>query len=147
VEEQKPQLTNFVFFALFVLIPVWTVPFNTLSIQLDIFTARDYALITLLSFLSSIFITMQGYVIRQKWIASAPIGAAAGGLGALFAGIAGTAFCASCLALLFALFGTGFGSVIFVLEYRWYFVSAAVLFLLLAIYLTAHNIGKVRASR
>jgi hypothetical protein len=136
----------FAFFALFVLIPVWTEPFNTLSIQLDIFTARDYALITLLSFLSSIFITMQGYVIRQKWIASGAIGAAAGGLGALFAGIAGTAICVSCLVPIFALFGIGFGGSIFVLEYQWYFVAATTLIMLVAIYLTARKINRICSS-
>ena len=69
-----------------------------------------------------------------------------GGLGALFAGIAGTAFCASCLAPLFALFGIGFGGVIFVLNYRWYFVVVITLLLLIAIYLTARKINKVCAS-
>lgn len=72
--------------------------------------------------------------------------ATAGGLGALFAGIAGTAFCASCLAPLFAIFGIGFGGVIFVLEYRWYFVVAVTLFMLTAIYLTARKINKVCVS-
>ncbi|MEK7500563.1 MAG: hypothetical protein AAB642_00350, partial [Patescibacteria group bacterium] len=56
----------FIFFALFVLIPVWTVSGNTLATQLDIFTARDYAVLVLLSSLSSLFITMQIYVMRQK---------------------------------------------------------------------------------
>ncbi|MEK7500952.1 MAG: hypothetical protein AAB642_02390, partial [Patescibacteria group bacterium] len=67
----------------------------------------------------------------------------AGGLGALFAGIAGTAFCASCLAPLFALFGIGFGGVVFVLEYRFYFVFGITLLMLTAIYLTARKINKV----
>lgn len=94
----------FVFFALFVLIPVWTVSGNTLAVQLDIFTARDYVVLVLLSSLSSLFITMQGYVMRQKRKIGGVSTATAGGVGALFAGIAGTAFCASCLAPLFAIF-------------------------------------------
>ncbi|MBI2038046.1 MAG: hypothetical protein HYT15_03935, partial [Candidatus Magasanikbacteria bacterium] len=56
----------FIFFTLFVFIPVWTVAGNTLAIQLDIFTARDYVVLVLLSSLSSLFITMQVYVMRQK---------------------------------------------------------------------------------
>lgn len=136
----------FVFFALFVLIPVWAVPFNTLATQLDFFTARDYAVLVLLSSLSSLFITMQGYVMRQKRKIAGVGTATAGGLGALFAGIAGTAFCASCLAPLFALFGIGFGGVIFVLEYRWYFVVAITLIMLVAIYLMARKINKVCTS-
>lgn len=136
----------FIFFALFVLIPVWTVSGNTLTTQLNIFTARDYGVLVLLSALSSLFITMQIYVMQQKRKVGGVGTATAGGLGALFAGIAGTAFCASCLAPLFAIFGIGFGGVIFVLEYRWYFVVAVTLFMLTAIYLTARKINKVCVS-
>lgn len=133
----------FVFFALFVLIPVWTVSGNTLSTQLDAFAIRDYAVLFLLSSLSSLFITMQGYVMRQKRKIGGVGTATAGGLGVLFAGIAGTAFCASCLAPFFALFGIGFGGVVFVLTYRWYFVVAITLVMLMAIYLTARKINRV----
>lgn len=136
----------FVFFALFIFIPVWTVSGNTLATQLDIFTTRDYTVLVLLSALSSLFITMQVYVMRQKRKIGGVGTATAGGLGALFAGIAGTAFCASCLAPLFAIFGIGFGGVIFVLEYRWYFVVAITLIMLVAIYLTARKINKVCIS-
>lgn len=132
-----------VMFALFVFIPVWTVPGNTLATQLDIFAFRDYAVLILLSSLSSLFITMQIYVMRQKRKMKGVSAAAGGGLGALFAGIAGTAFCASCLAPLFAIFGIGFGGVIFVLEYRLYFVIGITLLMLIAIYLTARKINKV----
>jgi len=136
----------FIFFALFVFIPVWTVSGNTLATQLDIFTARDYAVLVLLSSLSSLFITMQVYVMRQKRKIGGVSTATAGGLGALFAGIAGTAFCASCLAPLFAIFGIGFGGVIFVLEYRFYFVAGITLLMLITIYLTARKINKVCIS-
>lgn len=133
----------FVFFGFFVLIPVWTVSGNTLATQFDIFTARDYAVLVLLSSLSSLFITMQICVMRRKRKVKDIGTATAGGLGALFAGIAGTAFCASCLAPLFALFGIGFGGVIFVLEYRFYFVAGITLFMLIALYLTARKISRV----
>ena len=136
----------FVFFSLFVFIPVWTVSGNTLAIQLDIFTSRDYAVLVLLSSLSSLFITMQVYVVLQKRKIGGVSTATAGGLGALFAGITGTAFCASCLAPLFAIFGIGFGGVIFVLEYRFYFVAGITLLMLIAIYLTARKINKVCTS-
>lgn len=135
-----------VFFALFVFIPVWTVLGNTLATQFEIFTARDYAVLVLFSSLSSLFITMQIFVMRHRKKVEGISAATAGGLGALFAGIAGTAFCVSCLAPLFALFGIGFGGVVFVLEYRWYFVVAITLLLLLAICLTARKINRVCVS-
>lgn len=136
----------FVFFALFVLIPVWTVVGNTLATQLDIFTARDYAVLVLLSSLSSLFITMHVYVMRRRQKLRGAGQVAAGGLGTLFAGIAGTAFCASCLAPLFALVGIGFGGVALVLEYRFYLVAAVALLLLLAIFLTARRIHNACTS-
>ncbi|MBI2024956.1 MAG: hypothetical protein HYT03_02645 [Candidatus Harrisonbacteria bacterium] len=135
-----------VFFALFVLIPVWTVAGNTLAYQLKIFTARDYAVLVLLSGLSSLFITMQVFVMKLRKKVAGLGGTVGGGLGALFAGIAGTAFCASCLAPLFAIFGIGFGGVVFVLDYRWYFVVGVTALMLIAIYLMARKINKVCIS-
>lgn len=135
-----------IFLALFTLIPVWAVSGNTLATQLSIFTARDYVVLVLLSSLSSLFITMQIFVMRHRKRAEGIGVTTAGGLGALFAGIAGTAFCAACLAPLFALVGIGFGGVVFVLEYRWYFVVAITLLLLFAIYLTAGKITRVCIS-
>lgn len=131
---------------LFTLIPVWTVAGNTLATQLNIFTPRDYAVLVLLSGLSALFITMQSYVMRLRKRADGIGRTVSGGLGALFAGIAGTAFCASCLAPLFALFGIGFGGVIFVLDYRFYFVIGITVLILTAIYLTARKINKVCTS-
>lgn len=133
-------------FALFTIIPVWTVAGNTLAIQLEIFTLRDYATLILLSGLSALFITMQIYVMRSRKKVEGVGRAVGGGLGTLFAGIAGTAFCASCLAPLFAFFGIGFGGVIFVLNYRWYFVVGITLLMLIAIYLTARKISRVCVS-
>lgn len=127
---------------LFTLIPVWTVPGNTLATQLDIFALQDYIVLALLSSLSSLFLTLQIYVMREKKKFRGASTAISGGVGALFAGVAGTAFCASCLAPFFAIFGIGFGGVVFVLEYRLYFVAAITIFMLIAIYLIARKIGR-----
>ncbi|TSC68310.1 MAG: hypothetical protein G01um101466_494 [Parcubacteria group bacterium Gr01-1014_66] len=131
---------------LFVLMPVWTVSGNTLAYQLKIFTPRDYAVLVLLSGLSALFITMQVFVMKLRKKVAGLGGTVGGGLGALFAGIMGTAFCASCLAPLFAFFGIGFGGVVFVLNYRWYFVVGITLLMLTAIYLTTRKINKVCTS-
>lgn len=136
----------FVMFALFTLTPVWTVAGNTLVYQLKIFTTRDYAVLLLLSGLSALFITMQAYAMRLRKNVVGLGETVGGGLGALFAGIAGTAFCASCLAPLFVIFGIGFGGVVFVLNYRWYFVVAITFLMLTAIYLTARKINRVCTS-
>lgn len=131
---------------LFTLIPVWTVAGNTLATQLKIFTSRDYTVLVILSGLSALFITMQVYVMKLRKKVEDVGRTVGGGLGALFAGIVGTAFCASCLAPLFAIFGIGFGGVVFVLNYRFYFVVGITLLMLTAIYLTARKINKVCTS-
>lgn len=131
---------------LFTLIPVWTVAGNTLATQLKIFTPRDYAILILLSGLSALFITMQIYVIRLRKKVRGVGRIIGGGLGALFAGIAGTAFCVSCLVPLFAVFGIGLGGVVFILNYRLYFVAVTTLLLLIGMYLTARQINKACAS-
>ena len=133
----------FVMFALFILIPVWAVSGNSIVIQLDIFTLQDYVTLSLLSGLYALFMAMQVYAMRQGKKMEGVGVAIGGGVGALFAGIAGTAFCASCLVPLFALFSVGLGGVIFILQYRLYFVILIVLFMLISIYFTARKIQKV----
>jgi len=86
---------------------------------------------------------MQIFLMRQKKQMKSVGAVVGGGAGTLFAGIAGTAFCVSCLAPLFALFGIGFGGVIFVLQYRFYFVIAITALMLIAIYFTAGRIRQV----
>jgi len=133
--------------ALLVLIPVFSVTGNSIGTQTSLFTPRDVAVIVLLSALYALFITMQVYSMRIKYAARVAGSALGGGMGALFAGVAGTAFCASCLAPLFALFGIGFGGVLFVLEYRFFFVAGIVLFMLIAIYLLARSIRRMRDTQ
>ena len=130
-------------FGLFTFIPSWSVPGISVSQQLDIFSSRDFVILSLLSSLYALFIPMQVYAFRQKRDVGGIGAAAGGGAGVLFSGVAGTAFCASCLAPLFAFFGIGFGGVIFVLSYRIYFVIGILLLMLLSIYLTARKIKNV----
>jgi Flp pilus assembly pilin Flp len=136
-------LISVVMMSLFVLVPTWTVDGNTVSTQLTLFTPIDLFILALLTIISALYMTMQMFVMRTgKKIQG--VGATVGGaFGALFAGITGTAFCASCLAPLFAIFGIGFGGLIFVLEYRLYFVIAVLTAMLIALYLTARKIKKV----
>lgn len=132
-----------VMFTLLTFIPVWAVAGNTITTQLKIFAIRDYVILILLSGLSALFMTMQVYMMRLRKNVKSVGRTVGGGLGVLFAGIAGTAFCASCLAPLFAIFGIGFGGVVFVLNYRFYFVAIVTLLMLIAIYLTARRISRV----
>jgi len=128
---------------LFLLIPAWSVPGISVRTQLGIFSYRDGIILAFLSGLYAVFIPMQIYALRHKRDARDLGMAAGGGVGVLFSGVAGTAFCASCLAPLFAVFGIGFGGVLFVLSYRFYFVIGISLLMLLSIYLVARKVRNI----
>jgi len=132
-----------VMFMLFTLIPAISVPGNDFLYQFTLFTPLDLVVTTLLSLTYALFVTMQIYSMKNRRKITDVGTTVGGGIGALFAGVAGTAFCASCLAPLFALFGIGFGGVLFVLEYRLYFVVGILVLMLIAIYLTARKIKRV----
>ena len=132
----------FIFF-LFVLIPTISIPGNTLLFQLSLFSLLDFSVTIFLSVLYAVFVTMQIYAMRTQKKVTGMATVATGGAGALFAGISGTAFCASCLAPLFAFLGIGFGGLLFVLEYRFYFVIGIVVLMLIAIYFTAKRTVKI----
>ena len=129
-------------FFLLVLIPTISIPGNTFLYQLSLFSSLDLVITIFLSILYAVFVTIQVFSMRLKKHVRNIGTTVGGGVGALFAGVAGTAFCASCLAPLFALLGIGFGGVLFVLEYRFYFVAAIIILMLIAIYLTSVRISK-----
>jgi len=135
-------LAFFGMFIFLIFIPIWSIPGNSIAIQLDMLTPQGYLVLLFLSGLYALFIAMQVYVMRQRKNLRGITTAVGGGVGALIAGIAGTAFCASCLAPLFALFGIGFGGLLFVLEYQLYFVIGIIALMLIAIYLSARRIQR-----
>jgi len=132
-----------VFFGLFVVIPVATIPGNTILFQLSIFRTQDYALMIFLAILTGLNFAMQVFSWRQGRARSQAVtqGAASGLLG-VFGAVVGTAACASCLASLFALIGLGTGSVFFVLKNQSLFLGGAILLMLIAIYLSAKKVSK-----
>jgi len=133
-----------VFFGLFVVIPVATIPGNTILFQLSIFRTQDYALMIFLAILTGLNFAMQVFSWRQGRARSQAVtqGAASGLLG-VFGAVVGTAACASCLASLFALIGLGTGSVFFVLKNQSLFLGGAILLMLIAIYLSAKKVNKL----
>jgi len=134
-----------VFFGMFVIIPVITIPGNTVLFQLSIFTPRDYSLMVFLAILTGLNFAMQVFSWRQGQNARSEAvtqGAASGVLG-VFGAVVGTAACASCLASLFALIGLGTGSVFFVLKNQPLFLGGAILLMLIAIYFSTKKVNKV----
>lgn len=142
-------ITAVIFFALFIIIPVFTIPGNDLAFQLSIFRKQDYFLMTFLALLVGLNLAFQVYIFKQQRTqntAQSVAGGAISGVSGIFGAIVGTAACASCLALLFGLIGLGTGSVFFVLKNQSYFLLGAVVLMVISIYFSSRKINKVCTS-
>lgn len=135
-------------FWLFLILLVKTTPGNDLAFQLQLFRLPHYLLLGTLSLLLALLLAMQLYVIRQRWEARMIAGAVGrggiGGLPALLATILGTASCSACVASIFG--WLGIGGILFLLEYRWWFVAASLVLMGVTIVLTARTIEHACAA-
>lgn len=141
--------TSFVFFSLFILIPVITIPSNSLSFQLSIFRTQDYILMVSLALLVGISLALQIFIWQQNKLAGLSQSIVRGttsGVAGIFGAVVGTAACASCLASLFGLIGLGTGSVFFVLKNQPYFLIGAIGLMLISLYFSAKRVNKVCSS-
>lgn len=134
----------------FVWIQVKTTPGNTFIFQLSLFRIRDHFLLGLFAILIGLNVTLQIYGFREKrnvkTITKTLAHTTSSGALGVFGAIAGTAACTSCLASLFGLVGLGMGSVIFVLKYQTYFLTAAIILMFFSLYFTARGISKICLS-
>lgn len=132
-------LALFLFFV-FIAIPILTIPGNSLSLQLTIFKLKDYSLLIFLSILTSLMFIMQFYLYKNARIihyGKTAIHGISGFTGAIF----GTASCASCIAVVFGFLGAG--TVLFLVRYKWYVTSFAIIFMLTSIYFSSLKINNV----
>lgn len=128
--------------AVYVIIPVFSIPGNTVLFQLSIWEIKDYVVIIPLSFLVSLMITMQVYIFRQKRKNTMKeMGkSVVGGYSGIVAGVFGTASCSSCVAAIFGFLGTG--TVFWLIKYQWYVVALSAILVLLSLYLSSSSIQK-----
>lgn len=140
-------LISIVFFGLFIYIPVVTIPGNDLGFQLSIYSQRDYILMFLLAVLVGLSVSLQVYIFRkqkeERNLAQSTGQIAVSGISGVFGAIVGTAACASCLAFFLGLIGLGTGSVLFVLNNQSYFLTGAVIIMLISLYFTARKVNDV----
>lgn len=133
-------------FILFIALPVFTIPGNTLQFQLKTFRTQDYALMLFFSALAGLNFALYWFALKQKRDQNIPqsvVGGTTSGIAGIFGAIVGTATCASCLAALFGLVGLGTGSVFFVLKNQSYFLVGAIALMLISIYFAARKVSKV----
>jgi len=123
-------------------IPLYSIPGNDLKLQMTIFKAQDYALLAVLSLLSSLTIVIQANIFLQKFVVPYRNGnAVLGGVGVLsgvFSSIFASATCAMCVGSLFGFLG--FGSILFLVQNRWYILIGASLLLIISLYLASRRL-------
>lgn len=135
-------LAAFAMFWLLLYIPIRTVPGNDLAFQLSILTPKDWLLFTILPVLTALSIVMNVYILKHK--SSIQDGASMAGQGGtgffsgIIASVFGTATCASCVATIFGFLGIG--GVLFLLQYRTYITTAAIILLLISLYFTSKRV-------
>jgi hypothetical protein len=133
----------FIILAIFISIPVFLMPANSLLFQLTVFTIKDYVLLTVLSILISLIIVMQVFSYKEAKFCS-PAKTAVSGGSAITAALFGTASCASCLVAVFGFLGVG--TVFFLVEYQWLIVGISILIMLVSLYFTSLKLNEVRTS-
>jgi len=130
-------------FFLLVAIPVNTIPSNDFKMQLSLYKASDYIMLTFVSFLISLFFLMHAYnfVRARKAREKASVlgvGGVGGSAGAL-ASVFGAAICPMCVASLFSFLG--FGAVGFLLNYQWWVFVAAFILMLASLYFVSRKVN------
>lgn len=137
-------------FALLIVIPLITIPGNTLAFQLGIFTARHYSLMTFLSLLAGLNLAFFWYgFAQQKKVGDASQAVAGGAVSAIagiFGAVVATASCLSCLAALLSLVGLGVGSALFILKHQSYFLLGAIVLMIISLYFAVRKVNKVCTS-
>lgn len=108
-------LSSFCFFALLVLIPVWTTPGNDIAFQLKILGLKFDLILVVLSIVNGLLIAMQWYgLAHTKKSDNYVLGGSLIGMGVGF--IVSLFACAACYSTLLAF--VGFGVATFFVQYR-----------------------------
>ncbi len=131
-----------VFLLAYLLIPIFLVPGNSLSLQFFVLRPLDYVLFFVMSVVTALLVVMQVYVHRNTKKKRTLAALGEGGVSvysALFAGLLATAACSSCIIGLVGFLGVG--STFFILEYQTYFVLGAMLIVVVALFFAARRVN------
>lgn len=130
-------------FWLFLAIPVKSVPGNNFTFQLSLLGVQGFVLLGLLSILTSLSVLFHVYALKHRRSFRTGVSlVGSGGTGFLSGAIAtifGTATCAYCVSAFFGFLGIG--GVLFLIQYRMYIVSVAIILMLFSLYLTARRVS------
>lgn len=127
--------------------PLFTIPGNTLALQLTIFTAKDYLLMAFLSLLAGLNLALSWYGFAQQKkvgdVSQAVAGGAVSTIAGIFGAVVATASCLGCLMALLGLVGLGVGSALFILKNQSYFLFGAIALMLVSLYFAARKVNRV----
>lgn len=131
--------------ALFVAVPVWSVPGNDVSFQLSLFTFGNWILFAVLAFLVALLLVMQVFIFRRARSAAAKaknlgntVGGAIGAYAGILGGVFATASCSWCVAAVFGFLGTG--AVLFIAQNQLWTVLAAIGIMLISLYFASLSV-------
>lgn len=126
-------------FALYILIPVYTIPGNDLSFWLSIMPWWGYPIVFAFAVALGLLLTMKVYEFRHSHSVLSKA-EDAGEIGAvIIAGLYTTAACGACISSLFAILGAG--SALFLNQNRYAFMILSAIVTIVAIYFTARKIN------
>lgn len=133
-------------FLLYIILPVVLTPGNSLQFQLSLLKFKDYLLMTFLSLSTTLFLTMQIYLLQQKQknrfqIATQSSFGIFSSITAMFSGLLSMAACSSCIATILGFLGTS--SVFFAIQNRFYILIGSVALILIGIYFSARKIAGI----
>ena len=126
-------------FALYLIVPVYTIPGNDLLFWLKIMPWWGYPVLVLFSIALGLLFTMKIYEFRHSHSMLDKASDAGSIIAVIFAGLYTTAACAACISTFFAFIGAG--GALFLNKYRDIALSLSVLITIFAIYFTARKIN------
>ncbi len=133
---------SIIFFVVLFYIPVKTIPGNNPKLQAKIFGFQDYTLIALLALLSSVLLTMQVAIFRQRRTALVGSSTAVGSLGIISSFVSSmfaTATCGLCVSAVFGFLGAN--TIFFLVNKRWRVVIGSLGLLLISIYTSSRRLN------
>lgn len=133
-------LLSIAIFGVFIYIPVSTIPGNDLPFQLSIMPLRDFILLTILSFLTSLSILFNLYILKkQSSIQINQLGNMTF-LGAISTStsIFGSVTCIACASTFLSFLGIG--TIVFIFKYQTILVVFSILLMLISLYFTSRKV-------
>ncbi len=129
-----------VFFSVYLLVPVWLVPGNTLALELSRMTALNYALLAALALMTGVLLSFELFAFRRSRTRSLRAAGESGiGLVASFTGgVLAAASCGCGIGILLGVLGLG-GGALFVAANQSYIVLAMLVVVAIGLYFSARR--------